>query len=576
MKYYVWVILFFIAAYLLPLGLRPMLSPGEFSFAQIPYDMIANCNYLPDSLLYDTTTEKSFMTYWLSCLSMKLFGANAFGIRFAATLAIGLTSLLIAIFIRQLLNDKRLAALASVIYLSGILVYWAGIYPLSNSVFTFFAFLSTSTIALAIVEDSWTRRRVFMLILSGIALFGGFFTVGFLAVGFWSVILILFLLYKKRWLNLFTLFWIPLMVATVLSWIVGAVKFGLKYQFFNFLLQIVDTSRISFANWNINLLWYYLGVFVIAIMPGSILVFLSFRNSLSSQKELLKLDIYKFSLISTFIPFVIYPLLSEKSVINILPSIPYFAIIVAGQVALYLRSGIHIKFFNFILKFWGFIIGIIGFIAIICSPLINNTELLKCFPNLKYCLFVIAISGMMAVFSGVALLLNVQIDNWRRQLMVFFGGIAFILLAITALFPAGIDYRIMPEDMIKKLLTKVNYKLSDNPNITIVTFPKIVKAVSWICKRDDVYALESINADKNDNNERLMLKKQNLLLSLTQLENKILQLKANERLFLIYWSNKDNYPVMAKVKYSYIYTDGFFSLVIFDNNSKRKNSKNEE
>jgi hypothetical protein len=64
-----------------------------------------------------------------------------------------------------------------------------------------------------------------------------------------------------------------------------------------------------------------------------------------------------------------------------------------------------------------------------------------------------------------------------------------------------------------------------------------------------------------------------LLLSLNELEEKILQLKANERLLLIYWSTKDNYPAMPKVKYSYIYTAGFFALVIFDRKSKMEESE---
>ena len=573
MKYYFWVILFFIIAYLLPLGMRPMWSPEEFVFAQIPYDMISSGNYLPNDLLSNIATNKSFMTYWLTSLSMKLFGANAFGIRFAAALAIGATATFIALFIRQHLHDKRLAALASAIFLSSSLVYFVGIFPLSDSIFTFFAFASLGTTFLAIAENNWNRRRIFMLFLTSISLWGGFFTKGWIAVFIWFLLLEWYLLLERRWKDLFTVVWMPIVLVTFFSYLVGVLKFGLIYNFEDFISIIGNSYKLSVSSWSASSFGYYVIAFIIAIMPGGLLLLLSLRNPLASYKSFFKQDIYKFSLLSTIVPLVVYPFFKEESIFHILLSITFFAIVIAGLVALYLRSGIQIKFFNFLLKSWGLFICVIGFIAIVIFPLVNHQGVLAYFPSAKHCLFIISITGLVAVLSGVALLLNVEIENWRRQLMVFFAGIAFMALSLTSLFPAGGDYRLMPKTMVEHLLKKIDYQLSDNVNSTIVTFPKIVPAVSWICKRKDVYGLESINADKYDTKERLALKEKNLLLSLKDLENKILQLKANERLLLIYWSTKDNHPTMTKVRYSYIYTVGFFALVVYDMKSKMEESE---
>jgi 4-amino-4-deoxy-L-arabinose transferase len=220
-----------------------MWASEEFSFAQISFDMINNGDYL----LNEITNLKSFMTYYLTSLSMKLFGVNAFGIRFAATLSIGITAILIALLIRQLLHDKRLAALASAIYLSSVLVYFVGVYPLSDSIFTSFIFGATGTAFLAIVENSWTKRRVLMLILSGIALFAGFFTKGFLACFIWALPLVCFIILKKKWQDLLTLFYLPISIAALLVWLVGSLKYGPVYDFFNFILTIGNFNNLNFS-----------------------------------------------------------------------------------------------------------------------------------------------------------------------------------------------------------------------------------------------------------------------------------------------------------------------------------------
>ncbi|UKI31753.1 MAG: hypothetical protein L6W00_29180 [Lentisphaeria bacterium] len=46
MRYFWFVVLFFIVAYLVPLAGRPLVTPDEFRYAEIPREMIANGDYV--------------------------------------------------------------------------------------------------------------------------------------------------------------------------------------------------------------------------------------------------------------------------------------------------------------------------------------------------------------------------------------------------------------------------------------------------------------------------------------------------------------------------------------------------
>ena len=52
MKLYWAPLLFFIFAYLAPLGFRPMVTPDEFRYAEIPREMIESGNWTSPTLLH--------------------------------------------------------------------------------------------------------------------------------------------------------------------------------------------------------------------------------------------------------------------------------------------------------------------------------------------------------------------------------------------------------------------------------------------------------------------------------------------------------------------------------------------
>lgn len=71
----------------LPLMLRPLWEPDEARYAEIPREMLAKGDWLTPTLNQVHYFEKPPLQYWLSAISMKLFGLNALAARLPLALA---------------------------------------------------------------------------------------------------------------------------------------------------------------------------------------------------------------------------------------------------------------------------------------------------------------------------------------------------------------------------------------------------------------------------------------------------------------------------------------------------------
>jgi 4-amino-4-deoxy-L-arabinose transferase-like glycosyltransferase len=70
-----------------PLFLRPLWEPDEARYAEIPREMLATGDWLTPRLNHVLYFEKPPLQYWLSAVSMKLFGLHAFAARLPLALA---------------------------------------------------------------------------------------------------------------------------------------------------------------------------------------------------------------------------------------------------------------------------------------------------------------------------------------------------------------------------------------------------------------------------------------------------------------------------------------------------------
>ena len=86
---------FFLFFYILPLGIRPMVTPDESRYAEIPREMIASGDWIVPTLNGLKYFEKPVLGYWMNAVSIKLFGENAFAVRFPSAAATGISGFIL-------------------------------------------------------------------------------------------------------------------------------------------------------------------------------------------------------------------------------------------------------------------------------------------------------------------------------------------------------------------------------------------------------------------------------------------------------------------------------------------------
>jgi len=137
---------------LLPLLVRPLWEPDEGRYAEIPREMLATGDWLTPRLNGVLYFEKPPLQYWLSALSMKLFGVNGAAARLPLALASGLVIWAAWRLAKRLgARDARWAPFMAV---TGLLAFLVGQILTLDALFS--AFLVA---ALAAFVEAVARRR---------------------------------------------------------------------------------------------------------------------------------------------------------------------------------------------------------------------------------------------------------------------------------------------------------------------------------------------------------------------------------------------------------------------------------
>ena len=204
--------------YVGPLPFRPLYLPDETRYAEIPREMLSTGDWVVPRLNGLRYFEKPVFSYWLTALSFGLFGQNRFAARLPCALATGLSAALLALFLRRT-GHGTFVLIGAAAFLTTWEVYVLGVFNVPDAVFSAFVTASMVGFYLAFYSDG-RQAKIAWLCASGVACGLGFLTKGFLAFAIPAIALCPFLLWQKRWKDLFTLPWIPLLVALaiILPW----------------------------------------------------------------------------------------------------------------------------------------------------------------------------------------------------------------------------------------------------------------------------------------------------------------------------------------------------------------------
>lgn len=206
-----WLLVLAIAVRVATLGAYPLFDPSESRYAEMARKMLETGNWLVPQYDYGTPFwGKPPLAFWLSALSMLVFGVNEFGARAPSLLLMGGCGVLVH-YVARIHAGRDAALLCAVVFTTTVLVFVGAGAVVTDTSLTFGTTLSMAGFWLA-AEGPASSRRAW-----GYAFFIGL-AVGMLAKGPIAVVLTLFpiglwVLWQRQWRSLWER----------LPWIIGFV-----------------------------------------------------------------------------------------------------------------------------------------------------------------------------------------------------------------------------------------------------------------------------------------------------------------------------------------------------------------
>ena len=434
MKYYVMLFLLFLGMYIAPLGLRPMITPDEFRYAEIPREMVETGNWVVPRLAGMDYFEKPALGYQLTALSFKIFGYNNFALRFPPALATGLTALLLTLFLRRYTRNDRVAVMGGILYLDFGLVFALGNCAVLDAQVTLFMAGCLLTFLPACLAEKWDLPRVVMLAAAGIFAGLAFLTKGFIALAIPAIVITPFLIWEKRWKAFLTMPWIPLItcLAVVAPWCIAVHNQAPDYwRYFIVVEHWVRFTGTGFGQHN-QPCWFYAALLIPLMMPAGLLLPCIFRGLRGQWGELFKHSYMRYMACFFIFPFIFFSACSGKLPTYILPCMIPVAALGAVGIAEYFRLGGKYRSFRWVMTLGGVIFIIAGIAGMVSGWLPYPEAVRKALPFPAELFRRFMPAGAALLIFGAVLLWQRK-KQWNRNLTVFFAGqIPVIFLTLWA------------------------------------------------------------------------------------------------------------------------------------------------
>ena len=336
----------FLILYILPLGARDLMVPDETRYAEIPREMIANGDWVVPHLDGVRYFEKPVLGYWVHAASLLIFGENNFAVRLPSAMAVGLSAWLIYLLAGRAFRDEDddhngVPVLAALAFLTCFEVFGVGNTAVLDSLFSFFVTAAITAFYFATEALPGTKHEKGWLLLAGTACGLAFLTKGFLAFALPVMVLSPYLIWQRRYRDLWRISWLPLLTAVlvVLPW--------------SILIHLREPDYWRFFFWNEHIrrfmtdgaqhkesFWFFFMAAPGMFMPWTFLALAAVAGLLKpirnqdSQSRLVRLSICWLVL-----PFLFFSVSHGKLLTYILPCFPAFAILMAIGLSYALKQG---------------------------------------------------------------------------------------------------------------------------------------------------------------------------------------------------------------------------------------------
>ncbi|MCL2001532.1 MAG: phospholipid carrier-dependent glycosyltransferase [Planctomycetes bacterium] len=315
----------YLVLYLAPLGTRPLFTPDESRYAQIPWEMLAGGDWAALRQVGLRYYEKPPLGYWLTAISQYLFGHNYFAVRLPSALSAGGVALALFLLVKRERRDSGRAWAAAIIYLSSIEVFGIGTFAVLDSIFAMF--VCFSLIAYYLAASGEGRRRTVWLVLSGVACSAAFLTKGFTALVIPAVTMLAWLPWEGRTRKLLSDWLTPVLSAVAVTLPAAFIIHRANPGFWNYFLWVEHIQRFFDPSGGQHRqgFWFFVPVLLGTAIPWSFFLPLT---AMEAGKRAKTDRLTRYCLCWFVMQFLFFSVCGGKLITYILPGFGPFAILV--------------------------------------------------------------------------------------------------------------------------------------------------------------------------------------------------------------------------------------------------------
>ena len=340
MKYKIAIIIcvgLFILLYIVPLGVRPMVMPDEFRYAEISREILETGDWVVPHLDGLRYFEKPVLGYWLNAAGITMFGENAFAIRFFSALAAGISAVILFFLARKYAGGYRAGILVAAVFLTFSEVFSIGTISVLDSMFSMFLTAAMALFFFAHMEDV-SRKRTYLLVLSGISCGLAFLTKGFLAFAIPAVTVIPFLIWQRRTKEMFRILWVPVVTAVLVALPWCLMIYAREKDFWHYFFWTEHIHRLlsGEGGQHPQPFWFFIPCIIGVAFPWTALLPAAISGFIGTR---FKDPLFRYAVCWLLLPFLLLSASSGKLITYILPCFPPLAVIMSMALMQYFAAG---------------------------------------------------------------------------------------------------------------------------------------------------------------------------------------------------------------------------------------------
>ena len=465
----------FMVAYILPLGIRPMVIPDETRYAEISREMLDTGDWIVPKLDGLRYFEKPVLGYWVKAISIKLFGENAFAIRLPSALAAGLSALLIFFLVRRFAGGLPNGLLASAAFLTCVEVFVVGILCVLDSLLSLFVTVAIISFYFAYMAEN-SRKKMIYLALFGIGCGLAFLTKGFIAFAVPFVTIVPFVLWDRQSKGLWKLSWIPILTFALVALPWCIMIYLRENDFWRYFFWEEHVRRFfSDDAQHAEPFWFFVLVLAGGALPWTA-VFPVIVAGL--KKTQLKDPFLRFTLCWLIFPFLFFSICRGKLSTYILPCFPPLAVLTTLGLMKYFAAG-RTKAFDTIVRSSAILIIISAGVLVLIQTALPGLRIYDQKETWKWILLTVGLLSY-AVF----LVWASRNTNYMKKLCLCCIGPMCLMFSAHFGTPDRLKTGKMPGDFLSSHSKQIS------PDTIIISDNYLTPAVCWFYQRDDIYVLD--------------------------------------------------------------------------------------